>query len=763
MKTFKFYRQLNTMDCGPTCLRMVAKYYGKNISLNTLREATQIGKEGVNMLGMCEAAEKFGLATRAVKLTCSQLLKDAPRPAILHWGQNHFVILLPQPRRLIFNSFIKLLRRKNTVRIADPGCGIVCISEKDFKERWLSILPATDKEAMGIALLLEPTPAFYTDHHEELQQYNYTGVAGLSASQIFFIFLKQHRKFIIQLLLGLLTSSLLQLLFPFLTQSIVDTGINTHDLQFIYIILAAQFMLFFSRTVVEFIRSRILMYLSTRINLSLLSSFWSKLMRLPLHFFDSRHAGDIMQRINDMQRIENFLTGQAINTLFSLFSLLVFSIVLLVYNSSVFFIFFTGSVAYFLWISFFLKRRRHLDYSRFALAGRENAATMELIQGMHEIKLNNAERPKRWNWENLQAGLFNLNFKSLSLSQYQQAGAFFINEGKNILITFFVAKSVLEGGLTLGAMLSVQYIIGQLNSPVEQMIGFVQQAQDAKLSLERINEVYREQDEEPAAKEFIHNLPADKSIYISNLSFTYPGAGNEPAVKDINLVIPKGKITAIVGTSGSGKTTLLKLLLRFYENHSGIIGIGSNTNDLKNFAPAFWRSQCGTVMQDGYIFNDTIANNITVGRQHDEIPAQLSKMTALKHACRVANILSFIESLPMGFNTRIGADRNGISAGQKQRMLIARAVYKNPHYLFFDEATNALDANNEKVIMQHLREFFKGKTVVVVAHRLSTVKDAHNIIVMDKGMVIEQGAHEELCSHKGAYFELIKNQLELGN
>jgi ATP-binding cassette, subfamily B, bacterial len=573
--------------------------------------------------------------------------------------------------------------------------------------------------------------------------------------------------------LGLLIGSLLQLIFPFLTQSIIDVGINTHNLQFIYIILIAQCILFISRTIVEFIRSRILLYISTRINISLLSDFWMKLMRLPLSFFDTKQTGDILQRINDQRRIENFLTGTALSTAFSFINIIIFSIVLLIYNITVFFVFATASILYVLWIHFFLKHRRNLDYKRFAIASKENNATMQLIYGMQEIKLNNAETQYRWQWENLQARLFNLSFKSLSLTQWQQAGAVFINEGKNIFITFLVAEAVLNGQLTLGAMLAIQYIIGQLDGPVEQLVGFVQQAQDAKISLERLNEIYEMEDEEklPSFGEgcAVRSLPECKSILIQNLSFTYTGAGNEPVLKNINLIIPEGKVTAIVGVSGSGKTTLLKLLLRFYENYKGDIKIGNHyltSPDkesfadaqglfLKNISPKFWRSQCGSVMQDGYIFNDSIAKNIVVNDSN-------SNYQQLIHACKTANILSFIESLPLGFNTKIGTEGNGISAGQKQRILIARAIYRNPQFLFFDEATNALDANNEKTIIENLQEFFKGRTVVVAAHRLSTVKQADNIVVLHEGEIAEQGTHEALSRKKTRYYELVKNQLELG-
>jgi ATP-binding cassette subfamily B protein len=720
---------------------MVAKHYGKNISIYNLRTEAQIGKEGVSLLGISDAAEKIGFRSKGVKISYHHLIEDAPKPAILHWGQNHFVVLPPLSKRKV---------ARGAVIIADPAKGIISYNKKDFLSHWAST--NNGEENIGVALLLEPTPAFYEQHDEKENKVGWGMLLG---------YLKQQKRYIAQLFIGLMVGSFLQLVFPFLTQSIVDIGITTHNLKFIYIILIAQFMLFFGRTTVEFIRSRILLHISTKINVSILSDFWIKLMKLPLSYFDTKLTGDILQRLGDHKRIESFLTGTALNTMFSLFNLLVFSFVLLQYNITVFFIFLTGSVLYYFWIRIFLRFRRTLDYKRFAVASKENSATMQLIYGMQEIKLNNAEHLRRWEWEGLQASLFKLSFKSLSLNQYQQAGAFFINEGKNILITFFVAKSVLEGQLTLGAMLAVQYIIGQLNSPVEQLIGFTQQAQDARISLERLNEIHKVENEEPAGKTFLTHLPSNKSVSIKNLSFTYPGAGNEPVLKNVALDIPEGKITAIVGTSGSGKTTLLKLLLRFYENYKGEIKIGESS--LSNISPRFWRSQCGSVMQDGYIFNDTIAKNIAVS---DETPDYLR----LLRACTVANILPFIESLPLGFNTKVGNEGNGISQGQKQRIFIARVVYKNPQYIFFDEATNSLDANNEKVIMDNLDDFFKAKsehennkTVLVVAHRLSTVKNADNIIVLKDGVIAEQGNHIELSKMKGFYYELVKNQLELGS
>ncbi|WP_301922662.1 peptidase domain-containing ABC transporter [Ferruginibacter sp.] len=732
---FPLYKQLDAMDCGPTCLRMVAKYYGRSIPLDYLRNKSQYGKEGVSMLGLADAAESIGLKSVGAKLTIEQLINDAPLPAIIHWDQYHFVVLTPGSTK---SKFV----------IADPARGLIKLSRGEFVKHWVT---TTENEGgKGITLLLESTPSF--------KQMDFSDTAETQKNKIgwnfLFSYLKDHKAYFFQILLGLVLGSVIQLIFPYLTQSIVDTGINTQNINFIQIVLAAQLMLLFSQTVVEFIRSRILLHISTRINISLLSGFWSKLLKLPMQFFDSKHPGDIIQRIGDHHRIESFLTGTALNTFFSIINLIIFSFVLLSYNVTVFVIFITGSILYLGWIQFFLRYRRKLDYQRFAISARENNATMQLVYGMQEIKLNNAENTYRWAWEGLQAGLFKLNFKSLSLNQYQQIGAFFINQGKNILITFFVAKLVIDGQLTMGMMLAIQYIIGQLNSPIEQLIGFTQQAQDAKISLERLNDIHSLNDEEPLHKEYSHALPNEHSIQIKNLFFTYPGAGNEPVLKNINLLIPQGKVTAIVGMSGSGKTTLVKLLLRFYDNYKGDIHLG--TANFQTISPKYWRSISGAVIQDSFIFNDNIRKNITV--TDDKVDND-----RLLNACKTANILPFIESLPLGFYTKLGAEGNGISGGQKQRLSIARAVYKNPHFIFFDEATNSLDANNEKLILENLQQFFADKTVVVVAHRLSTVKNADKIVVLENGEIVEEGTHTELALKKGKYYELVKNQLELGN
>lgn len=715
------------MDCGPTCLRMISKHYGKSFSLQKLREVSGLNKEGVSLLGISEAGEKIGFRTDGVVLGIN-LLSELDLPCILHWDKSHFVVLYKVSKGNYF--------------IADPAQGLIKYSKAEILNHWVSI--KNEDQQQGVALLLKPSPGFYEkdDNHEE----------GLSLKYIF-SYIRNYKDLILQLFIGLAVGSLLQLIFPFLTQSIVDVGINTRNLNFIYVILIAQTMLFLGRVSVEFIRSWILLHITARVSISILTDFIIKLMKLPIAYFDTKMTGDIMQRMSDQGRIQSFLTGPTLTIIFSAFNLVIFAAVLTYYDITIFFIFLSSSVLYLVWVSFFLNRRRNLDFKRFDISAKNQSAIVQLIGGMQEIKLNNCEHQKRWEWERIQAKLFKFSIKSLSLGQYQQAGTLFINEGKNILITFLVAKSVIDGHLTLGAMMAVQYIIGQLNSPIEQLLGFIQQFQDTKISLERLNEIRQMDEEEPKDKTFINDLPMSKSIALKNLTFTYPGAGNEPVLSSITLNIPEGKTTAIVGMSGSGKTTILKLLLRFYVPQLGEIKVGNLS--IEQISYRYWRGQCGVVMQDGFIFSDSIAKNIAVG---DDYPDK----EKLRNAIQVANIHEFIENLPLGLDTKIGAEGNGISQGQKQRILIARAVYKDPQYIFFDEATNALDSNNEMAIMENLDGFFKGRTVVVVAHRLSTVKNADNIVVLDKGQIIEQGTHAELSANKGEYYHLVRNQLELG-
>ena len=729
MKTFPFYKQADFKDCGPTCLKIVAKYFKKSIPIEELRSLSETTRAGSSLLGMSDAAEKLGFRSLGIKISLEQL-EEVPLPCILHWNKNHYVVLY------------KI--KKNTYYISDPAHGLLQYSKEDFLKAWIGN-NATDKTEEGIVLLLETTPKFYDSTYDAKDKN--LGFAFLAP------YILKFKSFIVQLIVGLLAGSLLQLIFPFLTQSIVDVGIKNQDIHFIYLILFAQLFLFLGRTSIEVIRGWILLHLSTRINISLISDFFIKLMNLPIAYFDTKMTGDILQRINDHKRIERILTTSSLNVLFSMVNLVIFGIVLAYYSMAIFAVFLTGSVLYFFWIIIFLKKRKDLDYKRFSQVSQEQSKVIELISGMQEIKLHNAEKRKRWGWEYLQAKLFKISIEGLALEQYQSVGSGFINELKNILITVLAATLVIDGKITLGMMLAVTYIVGQLNSPISQLIFFIREVQDARISLDRLSEIHNKEDEDSDPNEKILDIDTNGDFTLSNVSFRYIGAG-EMVLKDLDLHIPANKITAIVGVSGSGKTTLMKLLLKFYDPNEGTIKIGAN--DLKNVAQKTWRSISGAVMQEGYIFNDSIANNIAVGEDYVD-------KKKLAHAVDVANIKDFIESLPLSYNTKIGMEGVGLSTGQKQRLLIARAVYKNPELLFFDEATSALDANNEKTIMEKLDVFFENKTVVVIAHRLSTVKNAHQIVVLDDGKIVEKGTHKELVALKGNYFNLVKNQLELGS
>ncbi|HPQ35265.1 MAG TPA: peptidase domain-containing ABC transporter [Tenuifilaceae bacterium] len=728
---FPHYPQHDAMDCGPTCLRMVARHFGKHYNLETLRERSYITREGVSMLGISRAAESISFRTMGVKLNFEQLKKEAPLPAIVHWNQNHFVVVYK----------IKGKKGKETVFVSDPAVGLLKYPREEFIRCWHSTVE--EGENRGIALLLEPTPDFYSARDEKLNKRSFG---------FLFSYLRPYHKMVVQLFLGLLLGSLLQLLFPFLTQSIVDQGIGNQNISFIYLVLIAQLVLTLSRVSVEFIRGWILLHLGTRINVSLISDFLSKLMRLPMRYFDTKMTGDLMQRIGDHRRIESFLTGTSLSVIFSLVNLIIFGAVLLFYSVQIFAVFFVGSALYAVWVWLFLKKRAELDHRRFAQMSANQSNLIQLIQGMQEIKLSGSEQQKRWEWESIQAKLFRVGVKGLALSQYQQSGAVLLNEFKNIVITVIAATSVVNGELTLGMMLAVQYIIGQLNSPIDQLISFINITQDAKISLERLGEVHLRDDEEDTDSSRIMDIPDDSGISVQNLAFRYEGPDSELVLDDVNISIPQGKQTAIVGTSGSGKTTLVKLLLGFYPPVKGDIRLGNNSLDA--YSLRCWREECGVVMQDGYIFSDTIARNIAPGVERID-------KSRLVNAAHIANISDFISTLPLGYNTKIGGEGHGLSQGQKQRILIARAVYKNPKYIFFDEATNSLDANNERVILENLQEFVKGRTSVVVAHRLSTVKNADQIIVIEKGKIVEVGTHKELSEKKGAYYTLVKNQLEL--
>jgi ATP-binding cassette subfamily B protein len=726
LKKFPHFRQYDEMDCGPTCLRIICAYYGKTFSLEYLRELTHVTRLGSNFLGISEAAEKLGFRSIGAKLSYEDLLTEVPVPCIAYWYQRHFIVIY------------KITKDK--VYVSDPAHGLIKYTKAEFLKGW-----ASDGEE-GVILSLEITPDFNEMVADQKKQ---TG--GLS---FIYKYLLQYKQLLVQLILGLVAASLIQLIFPFITQAIVYKGIRYNNLSFIYLMLLAQLLLFLGKTSVEVLRGYILMHLSTRININLLSDFFIKLMKLPLGFFDTKMTGDILQRIQDHQRVETFLTSGTVNVAFSFINILVFSIVLFFYNPLIFAVFVAGSILYFVWVFLFMKQNALLDYKRFDQLSQNQEKNLELIYGMQEIKLHNASTKKRWQWEDLQAKLFKINLKGLRIKQLQTSGASLINELKNIIVSFLAAKLVIEGQISLGVMLSVSYIIGQLNSPILQLVEFTELWQNARLSIARINEIHNKPDEENINDKKI-KIISDGDIALKDVSFSYDGSTTmRPALDHINLIIPYRKVTAIVGSSGSGKTTLMKLLLKFYEPLTGKILIAKDP--ISDIAHSAWREKCGAVMQDGYVFNDTIAYNIGIGEE-------VIDTETLLNASKIANIHEFISELPLGYNTKIGQNGMGLSAGQKQRILIARAVYKNPDILLFDEATSALDAKNERIIIENLNKFFKGKTVIVIAHRLSTVRDADKIIVMENGKIIEEGSHDDLVLLRNSYFNLVKNQLELGN
>jgi ATP-binding cassette subfamily B protein len=728
MDNFPFYKQHDSSDCGAACLRMVARYYGRHYSLEYLREHSFLDKEGVSLMGIAHAAEKIGFRSLGVKTGLKRLQEDIPLPCIAHWEQDHFVVVYKLQNKKVF--------------VANPEVGKLELEEEEFLNGWISDVVNT--EPQGILLLLETTPDFFRREGEKVSD---TGFSFLWS------YLRSYKRLLGQLMLGLLLGSAIQLIFPFLMQALVDKGVQLNDLKFVSLILAAQGMLFMSQVAVEFIRGWILLHIGTRVNINLVSDFLIKLMRLPMSFFDSKMTGDLLQRIYDNERIERFLTSSSLVTLFSIVNLVVFGAILLFYNTTIFLIFALAAGLYFGWVILFLQRRRTLDYRRFDQMAENQNKLIELVNGMQEIKLHNAERQKRWAWERIQARLFRVNVEYLTTDQLQRAGAAFINESKNIVISVVAASAVIAGDMTLGMMLAVQYIIGHMNAPLESLVQFILAAQEAKISLERMNEIHLRPDEEGINDAKVTVLPANGDLVLQNVSFRYGGPHDPLALKNVNLVFREGKTTAIVGTSGSGKTTLLKLLLNFYPPTDGFIRLGDL--NLGNINHAIWRNNCGVVMQDGYIFSDTIARNIALGDENID-------RRRLLYAAKVANIQNFIESLPLGYNTKVGQDGAGLSQGQKQRLLIARAVYKDPNYIFFDEATNALDAYNERVILHNLEHTFRNKTVIIVAHRLSTVRNADHIIVLEKGEVVEQGTHQQLTDKRGAYYHLVKDQLELG-
>jgi len=724
---YPFYKQFDEMDCGASCLRMIARFHGRYYSLQYLRELTFVNRQGVSLMAISDAAERIGYHTLGVKIGFDRLIEDIPTPCIAYWRQSHFVVVYKATEKYVW--------------IGDPAAGVFKITKQEFLDGWIN--DTFNEKPVGVLLLLETTPNFF---EREGQKVNKSGFKYI------FSYFKKYKNLLFQLGLGLFFGSILQVVFPFLLKSVVDIGISIGNLDFIFIILIAYGVLFLSQTFVEALRGWILLHMGARVNISLISDFLMKLMKLPIRFFDTRLTGDILQRIYDHQRVEQFLTSASLLTLFSIFNFFIFSFVLLYFDFTIFIVFIIFTLFYFLWILLFLKKRKELDYKRFDQLSANQNSLIQIVNGMEDIKLFNAEKQKRWAWERVQARLFRVSTDYLSVDQWQRSGATFLNESKNIIIIFIAAKAVIDGNMTLGMLVAIQYIIGQLNAPIDQIVTFIKSAQNAKISLERMNEIHQREDEEEN-KDIVTILPDNGDLVMENVSFQYGGQHSNLVLRNINFIIPKGKVTAIVGASGSGKTTLLKILLNFYSPTKGAVRLGDI--NLSNIHIKVWRNRCSAVLQDGFIFSESIARNIALG--DDEIDKK-----QLLRSVKLANIQSFVESMPLGYNTRIGMEGIGLSQGQKQRILIARAIYKEPEYFFLDEATNALDANNEAEIMRNLDAFFIEKTVVIVAHRLSTVKNADNIIVLDNGEIIEQGNHDELVALKGTYFHLVKNQLELG-
>jgi ATP-binding cassette, subfamily B, bacterial len=727
-KKFPHFRQLDNKDCGPTCLRMIAKHYGKTFSREFLREKASITKIGVTMAGIAEAAEAIEMRTLGMRVGIESLVGEVPVPFIVPWRQKHFVVVYKTTKTKIY--------------VADPAQGLLSYTQEDFKKAWTNAA-----DGNGFVLILEPNTEFYNLEEDKRK------TKGFSFLLPYF---RTYKKLIQQLFIGLLVATVIQFILPFLMQSVVDIGVNHRDIPFIYLILISQLVLILSQTVVSIFREWILIHVTSRFNIKMISDFLFKMLKLPVSYFDTRNTGEHLQRIADHTRIQSFVSSSTLNMLFSMVTFVIFNFILAYYNFKIFLIFIIASVLYVGWTFFFLKRRAELDYKRFDESSQSQSSLIQIINGVKEIKINNSQRKNRWKWEYTQISLFKTSLSTLKLAQFQTIGATFINEIKNIVITFIAAKAVVDGNLTLGMMVTVQYIVGQLNLPLANFVTFIQTWQDAKISLERLSQVHCSDDEDESKENKVSELSQKKTIEVANLSYRYGGKSTPYVLNNLNCSFPEGKTTAIVGASGSGKTTLMKLLLKFYEPTEGSISIGSVA--LNHINNDFWRSNCGAVMQDTFMFNDTIAGNISESEQNEMIDRE-----KLNNAAFVANMNDFIDKLPNKYNTELGTSGIRLSGGQEQRIMIARAVYKNPFYVFFDEATSALDANNEKVIMENLNTFIKGKTAIIVAHRLSTVKNADNIIVLENGAVVEQGNHETLTRLKGKYYELVKNQLELGN
>lgn len=730
-KKFPIYYAHDSVDCGPTCIKMVSQYYGRFFSNEYLGQISFLSRDGVSLQSLKEASETIGFTALPVKLSYEELIKHAPFPCILHWNQDHFVVLYKISKNIFSGD-----GARSAFIIGDPADGLITIDEETFIKCWLT---GTNKK--GATLLLHPTDVFY-DHPIRKGRAN--------RFRMSFAYLYPHKKILLQVVFTFLIGSLISLAFPLLMQILIDQGVNGKNISIVYLVLLSQVLLFAGDTVLGNIRSWLLMYVGTRVSFMIISDFLHKLFRLPIRFFDSKKLGDFSQRIDDHHKIERFLTGSVLHSCFSILSIAVFTIILAYYSIKVLLVYLLLNLVGIFWIFLFKNKRKQLDARFFSNKRKTVDKFHEMITGMQEIKLYNNEKLNIAQWAELQFDHFKLNEQGALLQQYQHSGFLILVNLKNILISFISASEVIHGNMTLGVLLSISYIVGQTNGPITQLVDFVKLAQDAKLSMERLEEIHSKSDEEKDLS--MANLSLQEDIFLQNASFQFEGKLSPFVLRDVNFTIPCGKTTAIVGPSGSGKTTLMKLLLRFYEPVAGDIKVGNSP--LYNISPRLWRSQCGTVMQDGYLFNDTIANNIAMSDKVDD--------ARLNHAVFIAHLEKFIEQLPLGVYTKIGSSGAGISGGQKQRILIARAVYKDPHYIFFDEATSSLDATSEGVIMKNLNQFFQEKTVVIIAHRMSTVKNADQIIVLDNGEVEEIGTHDMLIKQKKKYFELVKNQLELG-
>lgn len=742
-KSFPNDRQMDMMDCGPACLKMLAKYYGKFYSLQYLRDKCGITKEGVSFLDLSHAGESIGLRTLSLKCTIADLLYKIPLPAIVHWNNSHFVV--------VYKVKAESLKQKDqseggkpskgSIYVSDPAKGYVKYNTDEFAEKWLK-----DREEKGVLMAIEPQADFYEKQANEK-------VDRRKTFNHFINYFKPYKRSFYNLFFVMLLVTVLQGFLPFISKAVIDVGIQTHDVDFINIVLIANIAIYVSILLSNVVRDWILLHITSRVNISLISDYLIKLMLLPITFFENKMSGDILQRAQDHERIRSFIMNNSLNMIFSTLTFLVFGGILLFYNTVIFYIFLIGSVLYVLWVMGFLKLRKKLDWEYFELVSKNQSYWIETIANIQDIKINNYEKQKRWKWEDIQARLYKVNLKVLNVTNTQNLGAQFIDSLKSLFITFFCAKAVINGEMTFGVMISTQFIIGMLNAPVVQFIQFIISFQFAQISFLRLNEIHQLEDEHENVGDNPIELPGNKSLIIDNVGFQYTPTG--PIIlRGIHLVIPEGKVTAIVGDSGSGKSTLLKLLLRLYKPSHGNIKIG-NMN-VNNISLKQWRDKCGAVMQDGKIFNDTILNNVVLDDEKIDY-------VRLKKALDTANIASEIEALPLGYQTKMGEQGRGLSGGQKQRILIARALYKNPDYLFFDEATNSLDTLNEQKIVQALDDVFKDKTVIVVAHRLSTIRKADQIIVMQGGIVVEIGNHDILMERKGRYYQLVQSQMELSS